>query len=311
MAIKRKFLPTATKTDGLGERQVRVVISTPDLDRAGDIVVANGVDLSAYKANPVVLWNHNADCPVAKCIEIAVKNSAIEALVQFPPEGDDDDADRLYLRIKNGVVNAASIGFDPVKAEPIKGAGLKYIASELMEFSFVSVPANADALIVERSSAAVTRDCPKLKIKGLYGVAQLAYLLAELGYIEESAEWEAEYEGDDSPVPQMLYDACRQLGEALIAMTVEEVGELLAEEMGTDKAAGAVRLKSMRAILKAGRVLSAANEADIKAACELMQGATGKLEGVLEQVEPMEEKTIDVAAYRRKARLAALRDPAL
>jgi HK97 family phage prohead protease len=302
--MKRKFLPTAAKTDGLGERQVRVIVSTPDVDRAGDIVIADGVDLSSYKANPIVLWNHSAECPVAKCVDIAVKNGAIEALVQFPPEGDDAEADKLYLRIKNGVVNAASIGFNPLKAEPIKGAGLKYTACELMEFSFVSVPANAEALVVERSAATATKDAPKLKIKGLYGVANLAYLLADLGYIEESAEWEADYEGDDSPVPQMLHEALRQLGEALIAMTVEEVGELLAEEMGQDKAAAIAKIKNFRAIQKAARALSTANDAEIKAACELMQGATG---GRDEIAAPLKLKSADMAHYRRKARLAALR----
>jgi HK97 family phage prohead protease len=275
MPITRKFLPTTAKTDGLGDRQVRVIISTPDVDRAGDIVKAEGIDLSAYRANPTVLWNHDPNCPVARCVDIAVKNGAVEALVQFPPEGDDAEADKLYRRIKNGQVNAASIGFNSIKAEPIKGGGLHYSACELLEFSFVSVPANSDALIVERS-----------------------------------AEWEAEYEGDDSPVPQMLTDAMRQLGEALIAMTVEEVRELLGEETGGDMKAAAAKIKSVSAIIKAGRVLSAANEADIRAACELMQGASEKLTGVLEQTVDSEEKRIDVEHYRRKARLAALRSAA-
>lgn len=307
MALKRKFFPTSTKTDGLGERQVRVVVSTPSVDRAGDIVKAEGVELSGYRANPTVLWNHDPDRPIARCVEIGVKSGSIEALVQFPPEGDDDEADTLYKRIKNGQVNAASIGFNPIKATPLKTGGLDYTSCELLEFSFVSVPANDEALIVARSVAAISKDALKIKIKGLYDVAQLAYLLSSLGYIEENAEWEAEYEGDNSPVPQMLTDALRQLGAALVAMTVEEVGELLGEETGTDKAAAVAKLKTSRAIIKAGRVLSSANESDIKAACELMQGATGKLEGVLGQVSPAEEKTVDIELYRRKARLAALR----
>lgn len=311
MAITRKFLPTMAKTDGLGDRQVRVVVSTPDIDRAGDVVKAEGIDLTAYRGNPTVLWNHNPECPVARCIEISTKSGAVEALVQFPPEGDDAEADQLYKRIKNGVVNAASIGFNPTKAEPIKGGGLNYSSCELLEFSFVSVPANSEALIVERSAAAISKDMKKIKVKGLYDVAQLAYLLSSLGYIEENAEWEADYEGDNSPVPQMLTDAMRQLGQALIAMTVEEVGELIGEEAGGDKAAAVAKIKTFRGILKAGRVLSTANESDIKAACELMQSATEKLGGVLKQVETDgEEKAIDIEHYRRKARLAALRSAA-
>jgi hypothetical protein len=59
-------------------------------------------------------------------------------------------------------------------------------------------------------------------------------LLSELGYLEDIVEWEAEYEGDGSAVPQMLTDAMKLLGQALVAMTVEEVAELLGEEDGAD-----------------------------------------------------------------------------
>jgi HK97 family phage prohead protease len=312
MTIQRKFFPFATKSEGLGERQVRVVISTAGMDRAGDIVVPGGIDLTAYKSNPVVLWQHDPNCPSARCLEIAVKGGDVEALVQFPPEGDDPDADKLYRRIKNGVVNAASIGFNPTQAEPIKGAGLKFVASELMEFSFVTIPCNADALIVAR--ALKTKDAKPMKVKGLYDVAQLAYLLSSLGYLEDNAEWEAEYEGDNSPVPAMLHDALRQLGAALVAMTQEEVSELLGEEGATDKAAAVARIKTFRRILKAGRALSSANETDIKAACELMETASDKLSGVLETVKSelddesdggdAEEKAADADYFRFRARAA-------
>lgn len=140
----------------VGERQVRVVASTATLDRQGDIVVPEGIDLTQYMQNPVVLRQHDHDHPVARCSEIAVKNGRLEALVQFPPEGTSDMADETYKLVKSGVINAVSIGFMPGDWEPIdadKGywGGRKYLSCELLEFSFVSVPANPDALVVERS----------------------------------------------------------------------------------------------------------------------------------------------------------------
>lgn len=304
--MKRKFLSAAAKTEGVDERQVRVVVSTGDVDRAGDIVTPGGVDLTAYKANPVVLWNHDQNAAVARCIDIGVVGNAIEALVQFPPAGDDAEADKLYARIKNGVVNAASIGFNPTKAEPIKGGGFRFVESELLEFSFVAVPANAKASIVERNTAKAFAP----KVKGLYDVANLAYLLSELGYVADCAEWEAEYEGDDSPVPGMIVDAARQLGEALVAMTVEEVAEMLARLDGGEKGAAIGKIKTFAGILKAGRVLSAANETDIKAACDLMAGASEKLAGVLDQVSAVEadgnEQKSATGLRRRKAIIAHL-----
>ena len=318
MSIQRKFFPTATQSDGLGDRQVRVVVSTPDVDRAGDIVVPGGIDLSSYKSNPVVLWNHDPSCPVARCIDIAVKGDAVEALVQFPPEGDDPEADRLYKRVKNGVVNATSIGFNPTQAEPIKGGGLKYLVCDLMEFSFVAIPANADALIVERRAPITTKDVKPMKVKGLYDVAQLAYMLSSLGYLAQDARWEADYEGDDSQVPAMLSDALNQLGAALVAMTAEEVSELLVTVGGEDKAATVSQIKAFSRIIKAGRTLSAANETEIRAACELMETASEKLGNVLGTVVDDEadddtdddaQKAAAVAQRKRMLEIVSLGEP--
>ena len=290
--IQRKFLSTTTSTTGLDERQVRVVASTPAVDRAGDVVVAQGIDLAAYKGNPVILWNHDPGSPIARCVEIGVNAGQLEAVAQFPPEGTDPLADRVYGLIKAGVVNATSIGFAPVEETPIKGGGVTVSRSELWEFSFVSVPANPEALVVERSApAAAPTPAPKLKTKGLYAVSWLAGLLAELGYVEENVEWEAEAEGDRSLVPEMLAEALRQLGAALVAMTAEEVAELLGDDAGDgdEKAVLVTRRKAITAIIKAGRVLSSDNEDALTQARDLINGVLAQLEPADPEEDPAEE----------------------
>lgn len=75
--------------------------------------------------------------------------------------------------------------------------------------------------------------------KSLWDVGTLACLLNELGWLHDSTVWDAEIEGDGSQVPAMLGEALRQLGDTLIAMTQEEVAELLREANGPDaEAAG-------------------------------------------------------------------------
>ena len=134
------------------ERKVRVICSTATEDRAGDVVRAEGIQLIRYKQNPVVLFNHDAQHPVARCVEIGVVNGRLEAVVQFPDEGTSQKADETYRLIKAGVINAVSIGFRGLEAEPYgENWGYDFKSSELLEFSFVSVPANPDALIIERS----------------------------------------------------------------------------------------------------------------------------------------------------------------
>lgn len=141
-------------TKAVGERQVRVVVSTPTVDRSGDVVEVGGIDLTAYRKNPVVLYQHDHDEPVARCVEIGLKEAALEAVVQFPPEGTSAKADEVYGLIKAGVINAASIGFLPKEYSYIDPKepwnGRRFSSCEMLEFSFVSVPCNPDALIVER-----------------------------------------------------------------------------------------------------------------------------------------------------------------
>ncbi len=281
MALKRKAYSGAASTGDLGDRQVRVVISTPEVDRVGDVVVQAGIDLATYKANPIVLWNHDPNCPIARCVEIGMVEDRLEALVEFPPAGVVVAADEKYALIKAGIINAASIGFNPVSVEPNKGStGVRVTKCDLWEFSFVSIPANAGALVSER-------DAPKMTTKGLYEVSYLADMLRTLGYLSSVVEDEADREGDGSQVPAMLMAALRQLGAALIAMTAEEVAELLGEDLGGDSDDGTVKgmtRKAIVALTKAGRVLSSANEDEIRGSMGLLTDASTKLKGVLDQV---------------------------
>lgn len=64
--------------------------------------------------------------------------------------------------------------------------------------------------------------------KGLWDVADFAQLLNSLGYIVSSAEWETQYEGDNSPIPAALRGWLAQGVEIFKAMAAEETAEMLA-----------------------------------------------------------------------------------
>jgi hypothetical protein len=81
MTIQKFFAAT---TEQVGERQVRVICSTGDVDRAGDIVVQDGIDLSAYRTNPIVLWGHDTNQPIARASEIGVVDGKLMATGGFP-----------------------------------------------------------------------------------------------------------------------------------------------------------------------------------------------------------------------------------
>ena len=225
--MKRKAY--ASQTETLGERQVRVVCSTPDVDRAGEVVVQEGLDFSHYMANPVVLFAHDPAQPIARAVRLGLEGGNLVATVQFPPAAVSAKADEVYGLIQAGVLNTVSLGFAPLEVEPMDPAlpkgPVRYLAGELLELSFVAVPANRGATIVARQHAAAR----VVVVRSLYDAGELARVLCNLGWITDAAKYEAEIEADGSRVPAMLGEAMQQLGAALVAMTAEEVAEMLAE----------------------------------------------------------------------------------
>ena len=224
--MKRKAY--GASLEALQDRCVRAVCSTEDVDRMGEVVVQAGIGLDSYRENPVVLWQHDPGCPIARCRSIGLADGCLQAEIEFPPEGVSKQADEVYGLIKAGIINTTSIGFDPIEMQPIEEGNSRgpqrYLASEMLELSFVSIPANRGAVVTQRQHR---QQAPV--VRSLYDVGRLAELLQATGWLREEAQWEAEWEQDASKVPAMLGEAMEKLAAALLAMTAEEVAELMAD----------------------------------------------------------------------------------
>lgn len=157
MTLLFKFLPVGVSSPS--DDETVVICSTGDKDRAGDIVDQSGIDLTSFQANPVVLWQHDQSMPIARASQISVAGGKLTARVKWPAPGVSAKADEVRGLVKAGVISAVSIGFAPIEKVPLdrehpKYGPQRYVRSELLEFSFVSVPANANALVVQRSGGA-------------------------------------------------------------------------------------------------------------------------------------------------------------
>jgi hypothetical protein len=128
-----------------------VIISTEDVDRAGEVVRQNGWDLLNYKNNPIVLWGHDYyGLPIGICTDTYLTEShGVPALgakgVFFPAEVNPlaQQVRRMYdYGIKSGfnVGCTTSVGFIPKDFDPDNRNIIT--KAELLEFSFVPVPAN-------------------------------------------------------------------------------------------------------------------------------------------------------------------------
>jgi HK97 family phage prohead protease len=245
MTMIRGIVPAEIRA--LGDDEVEVVMSTGTVARDGHILVPEGAVLDNYRSNPIFLWMHDQKTPVGRAEEIAVDGETIRARVRFAPPGISADADKVRGLVKSGIVRAVSVGFDAIEGKPIDPAkpraGQRFTRWELLECSFVSVPADPGAVVTARDMetempeatpavAAATTPADlagtlQRSIRSLWDVGRIACLLDDLGWAQACAAFETALEGDASQVPALLAKAMQALGEALITMTQEEVAELL------------------------------------------------------------------------------------
>jgi phage head maturation protease len=161
-------------------------------------------------------------------------------------------------KVKANVYKGFSIGGKVTERDTMNKSIIKGI--KLIEVSLVDRPANPEALftmykaeeiektavdelaelldsgeitperLVELAKAEKPPEPESASVeKGMYSVAMLAQVLCSLNDIKESSEWEAEYEGDNSPIPAKLKDAVNSLAAILVEMTQEETAELTAD----------------------------------------------------------------------------------
>lgn len=165
-------------------------ITTPTVDRYGDVVMPKGciASLSSYRRNPRVFFNHKTnEIPIGSCrtplgeLALQFMDDRVLGTVRFHEETPES---RIIARLVfRRELEAASIGFLPIKAAPFEPAKtvdrpdedadgdpliyvredpvfkpLKFHSWELHEWSIVGVPANADCLASHLSRGTVEGD---------------------------------------------------------------------------------------------------------------------------------------------------------
>lgn len=144
----------AIETKSVGDYELEIVGSTPAVDRDGEVIDVNGWQLKNYKKNPVVLPAHDYRQPaIGRAKSVRVKDGKLIFKIEFPPEGVNPLADIYRKLYKLGFMKASSVGFIPLEwkdGDPQKGIRRIYTKTELLELSLVSVPANPEALAVDK-----------------------------------------------------------------------------------------------------------------------------------------------------------------
>lgn len=182
--------PGATKAAGeADERTLEIVASTPTVDSYGDIIVQTGWDLARYKRNPVLLTDHRAsvDNVVGRAANVKKSKEAL-TMTGILDDATNLTAASLLARVRNKSLRTVSVGFYPKAWDKILdeegnwNGGVKFLKQELIEVSFVAIPANPDAEFkptkqAESEDAAFVTDAARGKITSIavnLGLARIA-----------------------------------------------------------------------------------------------------------------------------------------
>lgn len=131
------------------------VLSDATIDSYGDMIEPSGWDLRNFKKNPIALFSHASSSPIGIWEDVRVEGGKLLGRLKLAARGTSSRIDELISLVEQGILRAVSVGFVPVKSEPLDPARpygpQRYIKQELRECSLVSVPANPAALALAKS----------------------------------------------------------------------------------------------------------------------------------------------------------------
>ena len=145
-----------------GADQHLFVMSDATVDRVGDVIEPDGWDLTGFKTgsksfNPIALFNHRADNVVGSWADVEVKGGALVGRFVPAAPGTSALADSVRKLVKQGILRAVSVGFEPIEKELLNEKAdkdwgpFRFKRQALLECSIVSVPANPNAVALARS----------------------------------------------------------------------------------------------------------------------------------------------------------------
>lgn len=131
-----------------------VLISTNRLDRDRDTINPAGWRIDDYMKNPIVMWAHDymgmtpaGGVPVGITQRLVIDQQGPIATFNFrQPANDYDFVNVVRSAWEQEILRAASVGFSPIEAEENERGGRDFRSQDLLEWSIVAIPSNADAL---------------------------------------------------------------------------------------------------------------------------------------------------------------------
>lgn len=159
-------------------RSVGGVISTESVDRDQEVVLARGLNFEEFHKNPIVLFMHDPFSPIGKCGRGPSyrRKDGVQQVLATTKFAETKLAQEVFSLVESDILRGISIGMNPgsIERSPPNSAELRKKSAwadarmvirkaELVEYSFVSVPANADALTSAVKSGLIRETEPWLE----------------------------------------------------------------------------------------------------------------------------------------------------
>ena len=240
----------------LEEGKFEVIASTGQEDRLGDTINPDGWELRNFRKNPVMLWAHdNFAPPIARATRVWIEDKKLKLKGEFAPT---PFAQELRVLVEGGFLNAVSVGFIPLfedekgmidiegkmyrraEGEEIKSmeekklhGGMRFEKQELLEVSWVAVPALASALVTARKS-----DMELPLLTKAVELQERVLTSEPFKYTKEQAQEVGNKLADILVGEEKVKKspACRQEGESKADCIKRKIPELIAEGMDQNQA---------------------------------------------------------------------------
>ncbi|MBN2480152.1 MAG: HK97 family phage prohead protease [Bacteroidales bacterium] len=164
-------------------RMIEFIISSEQKDRHGTVLSASGWLLDNYNKNPVVGYQHdvygnngrepNPNTIIGYAKNIHREGPFLIAEVVFEPKEINPLAETIFRKVLFGSLRATSVGFLPVEkghwgkgdeAQGKENETYYFGRRELLEFSIVNIPSNAESLIRGKTSKKTIPDWVRMKM---------------------------------------------------------------------------------------------------------------------------------------------------
>lgn len=120
------------------------ILSDESLNSHGLIIKTNGIDIEAFKENPVMLFNHDINQVIGKWTNVQKLGDKLIAEPEFDVE--DPNATMVAKKIDKGLIKGCSIGILVEEVLPDENMNLVVLSSKLKECSITALPSNTNAV---------------------------------------------------------------------------------------------------------------------------------------------------------------------